>query len=145
MRHARFVPRRPQWEEPIQRAVRSMTAQRMRVDSLMTHDGKLILIVDGYALTFEEALDLHSQGKLTTWDIREYAEKRHAEFKKACHFQSYCEECKYSKPVSLNRAWLAEALASGMEIAVTSVCGHSWNLSDQETRNLHVALGAGRV
>jgi hypothetical protein len=79
MRHRRYVRERPQWEHPIQKASRNMIAQGMRVASGATHDGKMFLIVNGYRLTEEETLDLQSQRKLTTWDIREYDEKTTSE------------------------------------------------------------------
>jgi hypothetical protein len=60
-------------------------------------------------------------------------------------FMSHCPECNRARPVSLKRSGLLEKLASDEDVGVLNgVCGHEWNLSPQEKKNVHRSLAEGR-
>src|ERR1700720_1290206 len=64
------------YEFPINRAIRKMIAMKMNVGkALVRHDGKMVHPVNGYLLTSEQILELDSKNELTSWGIRELAER----------------------------------------------------------------------
>src|SRR5713226_7446411 len=67
---------KPRYESNLHRAVRKMIAQRMSVGhTFVTHEGKMVHPVNGYLLTTEQILELDARNELTSWGIREFAEK----------------------------------------------------------------------
>jgi hypothetical protein len=71
-----MMTKRSEYEYPINRAIRKMIAMKMNVGSSMVrHDGKMAHPVNGYILTSEQILELDSKNELTSWGIREYAER----------------------------------------------------------------------
>src|SRR5713226_5287194 len=76
---------KPRYESNLHRAVRKMIAQRMSVGhTFVTHEGKMVHPVNGYLLTTEQILELDSKNELTSWGIREFAEKVGKEARPMC-------------------------------------------------------------
>jgi hypothetical protein len=71
-----MMTKQPEYEHPINRAIRKMIAMKMSVGkALVRHDGKMVHPVNGYLLTSEQILELDSKNELTSWGIRELAER----------------------------------------------------------------------
>jgi hypothetical protein len=76
---------KPKYESNLQRAIRKIKAQRMSVgDTFVRHDGVMVYPVNGYLLTTEQILELDSKNELTSWGIREFAEKLGKEARPTC-------------------------------------------------------------
>jgi hypothetical protein len=70
------MTKRAEFEYPINRVIRKMIAMKMNVGkALVRHDGKMVHPVNGYLLTSEQILELDSKNELTSWGIREFAER----------------------------------------------------------------------
>jgi len=62
-----------------------MIALKMSVGhSFVRRDGKMVHPVNGYLLTTEQILELDSKNELTSWGIREFAEKIGKEARPMC-------------------------------------------------------------
>jgi hypothetical protein len=71
-----MMTKQPDYEYPINRAIRKMIAMKMNVGNAMVmHDGKMVHPVNGYLLTSEQILELDSKNELTSWGIRDFAER----------------------------------------------------------------------
>lgn len=81
----RLTRSKPKYESNLHRAIRKMIARRMSVgQSFVTHDGKTVHPVNGYLLSTEQILELDSKNELTSWGIRELAEKVGKEARPNC-------------------------------------------------------------
>src|SRR5713226_6770950 len=76
---------KPRYESRFHRAIRKMIAQRMSVGhTFVTHEGKMVHPVNGYLLTTEQILELDATNELTSWGIREFAERLEKEARPMC-------------------------------------------------------------
>jgi hypothetical protein len=63
-------------ESEAHRLFRKLTDLKMRVgETYIRQDGKQVMTVNGYVLTVEQLRELERRNELSSWGIREFAER----------------------------------------------------------------------